>query len=814
MLKNYFKVAFRNLSRQKVLASINILGLSLGIACFTLFLLYAVNEFSFDRFHLNAKNIYRVYRWTEAMEGEPAKGDVYMPMPLGPALKQDLPDVENYVRLRDGWGNSFVKIGNNVLRLKVSYADPQIFSMFDFKFKSGNPKSLLQGLYNLIITETKAKELFGNDNAVGKTIQIKVDGNFKPFTITAVANDPLPNSSIQFDAFANFHFFETSDEGQRSMNKWTRSSYITFVQLRRGSHLPNDAGAFMSFRNKYYPDEEAEFKKHGLVWNTKNPPVKYGLQPLLSMHTDTKIAGGAVENVDPKTIWILLSIAAGVLLIACINFTTLAIGRSAGRSKEVGVRKVIGAVKKQLVFQFLSEALLLSIISTLLGLLMAKLLLPYFNQLSGRELIFSFALYPEMIWLLVGLTVFVGLLSGSYPAMVLSSFKPIEVLKSKMKIGGANIFTKSLVTLQFAVSIALIISTIIILQQIKYMNQRNPGFNKENVVMVDASETDSKKIYPLFKQALSVQPGIEGIASAELGLGADEGWSSSGFNYNGKQKKIFEYFIDPDYVKVMGMQLIAGRNFSPSIAEDTTLSVIVNESLVKDFEWSMDSVIGHRLTGYTEGRAVDPIIIGVVKDFNYRSLSQPVQPQLFHQFKGYAPYKFFVRIKPGNPSELLSAMNKAWKSVVTELPFKYYFLDEELNKFYKAEQRWSSIVGWAGGISIFLACLGLFGLAALAAINRTKEIGIRKVLGASITNIINLLSKDFLKLVIIALIIASPLAWYFMHKWLQDFAYRINIGWIVFVTTGFLVLLIALLTISFQAIKAARSNPVKSLRTE
>ena len=814
MIKNYFKIALRNLARQKVLASINILGLSIGIACFTLFLLYAVNEFNFDRFHPDAKNIYRAYRWSEAMNGEPARGDVYLPMPLGPALKQDLPDVENYVRLRDGWGNSFVKIDNNVQRLKVSYADPQIFAVFDFKFIYGDPKSSLQSLNSLVITETKAKELFGNNTAIGKTIQIKVDGNFKPFIVTGVAKDPPPNSSIQFDALANFHFFETMDEGQRSMNKWTRSSYITFVQLRKGSRLPNDAGAFVSFRHKYYPEEEAEFKKLGLVWNSKNPHVKFGIQPLLSMHTDTKIAGGSVENVDPKTIWILLSIAAGVLLIACINFTTLAIGRSAGRSKEVGVRKVIGAVKKQLVFQFLAEALLLSIFSTLLGLLIAKLLLPYFNQLSGRELIFSFALYPEMIWLLIGLTVLVGLLSGSYPAVILSSFKPMEVLKSKIKIGGANFFTRSLVTLQFAVSIALIISTIIILQQIKYMSHRNPGFNKENVVMVDAAETDSKKIYPLFKKALSAQPEIEGIASAELGLGADEGWSSTGFNYNGKQKNIFEYFIDPDYMQVMGMQLIAGRNFSTSFAEDTTLSVIVNEALVKDFEWPMDSVIGHRLTGYTERRAPDPIIIGVVKDFNYRSLSQPVQPQLFHQFKGYVPYKFFVRIKPGNPSEALSAMNKAWKSVVTELPFKYDFLDDELNKFYKAEERWSSIVGWAGGISIFLACLGLFGLAALAAINRTKEIGIRKVLGASISNIINMLSKDFLKLIVIALLIASPVAWYLMHEWLQDFAYRINIGWFVFVITGFVVVLIALLTISFQAIKAAMANPVKSLRTE
>lgn len=598
------------------------------------------------------------------------------------------------------------------------------------------------------------------------------------------------------------------------MNKWTNSSYLTYVELRNTSRLPSDSKALAAFRHKYYPDEEARYKENGYTWDVRKLPVRFNLQKLSSIHTDTKVAGGTITSVEPKTIWILLGIAAGVLLIACINFTTLAIGRSAGRSKEVGVRKVIGALKKQLIFQFLSEAILLSVISALVGLSLAKLLLPYFNQLSGRELIFSFALYPEMAWLLAGLTVLVGLLSGAYPAIVLSAFKPVEVLKSKIKIGGSNLFTRSLVTLQFAVSIGLIISTVIILRQVKFMSNRNPGFNKENVVMVDASETDTKKIYPLFKHALITYPAIEGIAGAELGLGEDQGYSISGFNYKGKPKNIFEYFIDPDYMKVMGMQLLTGRNFSPNIADDTSVSVIVNEAMVKDFGWTLHNAVGQELTGYSEGKGHNPVVIGVVKDFNYRSLSQHVEPQMFHQFAGYAPYKFFIRVKPGDPSYALSEMKKAWETVVPDIPFKYNFVDEELDKFYKSEQRWSSIVGWAGAISIFLACLGLFGLAALTAINRTKEIGIRKVLGASVASIINLLSKDFLKLVGIAFIIASPVAWYFMHQWLQDFAYRVDIGWIVFILIGFVVVLIALLTISFQAIKAATANPVKSLRTE
>jgi putative ABC transport system permease protein len=530
------------------------------------------------------------------------------------------------------------------------------------------------------------------------------------------------------------------------------------------------------------------------------------------MHTDTSIGGGAVEAVNPKNIWILLAIAAGVLLIACINFTTLAIGRSAGRAKEVGVRKVLGGAKKQLLLQFLTEALLLSICSAILGIILGRLLIPFFNQLSGRELDFSFVQFPQLVWMMIGLVLAVGLLAGSYPALVLSGFKPLDVLKSKIRVGGSNFFTKSLVTVQFVVSIGLIISTVIILQQLKFMQNKNPGFNKEHIIMVDAEGTDTKKIFPLFKQALSTQPAIMGIAGSELGLGEGKGWSMSGFQYNNKQKNVYEYFVDNDYISLMNIELLAGRDFDPQIVADTQTAVIINEAMMNDFGWTIKNAVGQQIKGYSDN--LTPVVIGVVKDFHYRPFSEKVEPQMFHQFHDYAAYKYFVRIKPGNPSVALEQMKKAWAGVVADLPFKYEFLDESLDQFYKAESKWSNIVGWAGGISIFLACLGLFGLAALAAINRTKEIGIRKVLGASVTNITGMLSKDFLKLVVIALIIAVPIAWYFMQQWLQDFAYRITIGWYVFAVTGIVALLIALITVGFQAVKAAVANPVKSLRTE
>jgi putative ABC transport system permease protein len=812
MLKHYFKIAVRNLFRQKALSFINVFGLSVGLACFILFLLFAVNEFSFDRFHKNADNIYRVYRWTIAMNSRQPEGDPYLPAPLGPAMKQDLPEVKNFVRLRLGWGKSFVRVDDKVSRETVTSADPQLFSVFSFPLKYGNPQTALKELQNIVLTSEKARQLFGTDNVVGRTIEIKVDDAFVPFTVSAVADDIRANSSIQFDLVGSFEYMLTTKSGERSVNNWNRSSYQTYVQLQPGSGLVGDVKKLASFRHKYYPGEEKELKESGFKWEGSTLPVSFRLQPLTKGHTDLSVWGGVVETIDPKTIWILLSIAAGVLLIACINFTTLAIGRSARRAKEIGLRKVIGGGKKQLVTQFLSEAILLSILSAILGLLIAKLLLPYFNRLSGRELQFSFSVYPEMIWMLAGLTILVGLLAGSYPALILSGFKPIEALKSKIKVSGSNFFTKALVTVQFALSIALIIGTMIILQQTKYMTNKNPGFNKENIVMVDASETKTKEIYPLFRQSLVSRNDIMGVASSELGLGEDEGWSRSGFEYKGTHKEVFEYFVDHYYVPLMGMQLIAGRNFDPKIAADTNTSVIVNETMVKDMGWTIDNAVGQEIKGYMESKT--PVVIGVVKDFHYRPFKEKVMPQMFHQFADYAPFKFFVKIRPGNPSSALTAMQKAWTSVVADLPFKYTFLDESLDNFYKTERKWSSIIGWAGGISIFLACLGLFGLAALAAVNRTKEIGIRKVLGASVSSIVGLLSKDFLKLVAIALLVATPIAWYFMHKWLQDFAYRINISWIVFVATGIFGLTIALFTVGLQAVRAGMRNPVKSLRTE
>jgi putative ABC transport system permease protein len=805
MIAHYFKIALRNLKRQKVLAFINVSGLSIGLACFILFLLYAVNEFSYDRFHENKNDIYRVYLYSHPKAGSSANYDPYLPMPMGKALKEDLPDIKNVVRMQQGWAAGMVKANGKTIRQQISFADPNLFTVFSFPFKSGNANGL-------VLTEKKAAEFFGDKNPVGEIVEVDFDGKYHPFTITGICKDLPHNSSIQFDLLINFDYLLNLDFGKESDNNWRQSAFQFYVQLQPGSRLPVQQDKLIAFRKKYYPNEEAKSREAG--WKGEGPRHVLKLQPLTDVHTNVDLMGSpSVAAINTKNIWTLVAIAAAVLLIACINFTTLAIGRSASRAREVGIRKVVGSMRRQLIVQFISEAILLTTLSIILGIIIANLLLPWFNQLAGTALQFSFTQLPELVWLIVALALVVGLIAGSYPALVLSGFNPIEVLKQRVKVGGSNLFTRSLVTFQFVLSIGLIACTIVMVRQTNFLTEKNPGFNKENVVMIDAFGTDTEKIFPLFKQAVSKLPTIKGVAGSELGLGEFGGWSRTGFTYNGKQKDVWTYYIDNEYLDVTGIKLIAGRNFNPAIASDSIHSIIVNEAMVKNFGWTLENAIGQTLPEFSEDRL--PVVIGVIKDFNFRSFHEGVTPQLFQQFsRGHVPYKYFVRIQPGNPATALAGLQKAWSSVAPGLPFKYNFLDENLARFYEGEKRWTTIIALAGSISIFLAALGLFGLAALAVVNRTKEIGIRKLLGASLPVIIQLLTKDFLKLIFIALLIAAPLAWYFMHQWLQDFAYRISIGWWIFLLSGSIALIIALITIGYQAVKAGLMNPVKSLRTE
>ncbi len=802
MLKHYIKIAFRNLVRQKRLALINILGLSIGLACFSLFSLYTVNEFSYDQFNTKASRIYRVYDWwsfSDRQGSEPSSAT-----PLGPAMKQDLAEVEDFVRINSA-GEKLVRTGNQINRIKVSFADPQLFSIFTFPLIAGNITTALESPRNIVLTRDKAIQLFGKTDVVGQTVEIKNGTQFEPFEVGAVAENIPVNSSIRFDILGNFDYILNTEYGRASINNWNMTIGISvYVLLHENSKLMNEPSRLAEFRQKYFPGE-TEKNINGI------PTNGFGLQPLTNVHTGVNIDKWGAS--DPKNSWILMSIAIGILFIACINFITLAVSRSSSRSKEVGIRKVIGGHRYQLIYQFLSESLLLSLISAVIGLILAYTLLPFFNELSGRSLSFSFSQYPEMIGILSGVVLLVGLISGIYPALAISGFQPSEVLKRKLRFSGSNFFTKSLVSFQFVLSIGLIISMIVFLRQLSFIQSKDIGFDKENVVTINTQDIDLQKNYPVLKQILKSESNILGVTGSSIGLGNNEGQMGRRYKFGDKEETVIEYPVDAEFLDVLGMKLIAGRTFNPTIASDAATSVVVNEALVHNMLGvTPEEALGKEFTNDKE--ADRKVIIGVIRNFNFEDLTRSVRAQMFLYPTDFNPNSLFVRINLGDPSKALAAINAAWKSISPEIPMKYNFLDQKFDDFYLKEKRWGKIISWAGAICIFLACMGLVGLTSLAAINRSTEVGIRKVNGAKISEILSLLNKDFIKWVAIAFVIATPIAYYAMNKWLENFAYKTSLSWWIFALAGLLALGIALLTVSWQSWKAATRNPVEALRYE
>lgn len=804
MLKHYIRIAVRNLSRQKVLTIINVSGLSLGLACFSLILLFAVNEFSYDRFRANADHIFRVDEIYTRDDGSQS-GDAGLYTPLAPAMKKEFPDVVEAVRFSPA-EQHIVKVDGKVFRLPMGFADPNVISVFSFPLLAGNDQALKEA-HHIVLTRSRAVQLFGGWDVAGKTINVKMDTTWQLFTVAAVAEDIPANTNVSFDILGSYEYLMSNPDRQEAADDWHRTNGDkTYVLLRPDSRLMNESDRLLQFRLRHYPDEAANYQAK------KKLTAAFVLHPLRELHTTTNVDDGPPgRTTDPKNIWILLAIAAGIVLIASINFTTLAIARSARRAKEVGVRRVVGGLKRQLIVQFLTESVLLSMLSTLLGCLIAYTLLPWFSQLAGRELDFSFRRFPELTWMLGGLTLLVGLLAGSYPALVLSGFNPVDVLKTKIRLGGSNFFTRSLVTFQFVLSIGLIIGTVIILRQVSYMKHKDLGLIKENTIVVDASDADDEKSYSLFRQVLQSDRLIKGVASSTMGLGEGQGQMGFGFDFDGKKTGAIVYPVDAAFLPVMGIQLLAGRNFNPAMTADSVSSLIVNEALVKKLGISPREAIGLQCK---VGRTGYKTIIGVARNINFEPLNKEVRAQVFVVDPRFAPSHYFIRVAAGDPTRAIAAIGAAWKKIAPDIPLRYSFLDENLDRFYKSEDRWGSIIACAGGVSIFLACLGLFGLAALAAVNRVKEMGIRKILGASTLEIVRLLTGGFLRLVLLSSLIASPMAWLVMNRWLRDFAYRISIGWTVFALTALGAVFIAFVTIGLQAARAARANPVGNLRSE
>ncbi|MGN6196351.1 MAG: ABC transporter permease [Ginsengibacter sp.] len=798
MFKNYFKIALRNLQRNKIYSFINIAGLSLGLACAMLIILYVKDEVSFDRFHKNVNHIYRIVS-IDYFQGKEHKDPVtgYL---QGPRFTQNVPGIEKFVRIQEGTED--IKTGTEVQPQELLYVDSSFFSVFTFPLIHGNPNTCLKEPHSVVITEKEARKRFGTTDALGKTILLKTDSTFTPYSVSAIARNIPQNSSIQFDMLLPF---KESEADAQNKENWFNFFLNTFVVLSPNAKM---ASVEKSMQQYYVKDASQIFgemkKQFGLDANL--PMGSYHLQPFIDIHmsTDLPAQNGLEKGSNPIYSYILSGIALFVLLIACINFVNLTVARSVKRAKEIGIRKVVGSSRKQLIFQFLGESFLLCFIAFAFAIILVKLILPVFNQLANKQLAISYLFDVKLILVYVILFFLTSFLAGFYPAVILSGYQPTATLYSGFNLSGKNYLQKSLVVLQFALASFLIIGTFVIYSQFNFLTNTNLGYDDSNIVEV-SKDIRSHQEASVFKNELLKNPDIIDVASKNGGT-----WSTIAKLANDSSIQFSYETVDESYIPMMKIQLLQGRNFSKDHPADSINSIIVNEAFVKQAGWK--DPIGKTVNFFFNKELYS--VIGVIKDYHYEPLNKKIGPQLFTMKNSNNFGIYDIKIKPGTAAASLKFIHQKFKDLYPISPYSYVFKDEQNRKNYEAEAKWKQIMLFAALFTIFISCIGLFGLSVLSAEKRTKEIGIRKVLGASVTSVVTTLSKDFLKLVLIAMIIAIPAAWLTAGKWLENYPYRISLTWWMFASATLLVILIALATISFQAIKAAIANPVKSLRTE
>jgi putative ABC transport system permease protein len=805
MFKNYLKVSLRNLWKNKAFSAINIIGLATGLAVCLLIVLYVVDELSYDKYNVNADRIYRLdadifFNNTSAIFAE-------APDPLAITLKRDFPEIEEAVRLNKQDDILVKKDNQNVQDHNAAFADSTFFKVFTVPMIHGNPATALKEPNSIVIDETTAKKYFNSTDVVGKTLVVD---NTNYCKITGVIKD-IPKQS-------HFHFRFIRPRGKDN-DSWLSNNTYNYVMVRPGvtqQKLQKDVDATI---NKYL-GKELETQLHATLTDLKNKGSHfiYHAIPLTDIHLRSNKSYEIEVNGDITYVYIFSVIAIFILLIACVNFMNLSTARSANRAKEVGIRKVAGSLRTHLITQFLTESVLLSFFSLLLAILIAALLLPLFNQLAAKDMsvstLFSTWLFPVMI----GLVFVVGCVAGSYPAFYLSAFQPIEVLKGKIAKGFKSSWLRSgLVVFQFTISIILIIGTIVIYNQLDYIRSRKIGYNRDQVFVLHNAWYLDKQIHTFRDELLNIPGVTNATISGDLptGTGFDtNGWFRDAAMDPTKAVVLNNFFVDENYIPTLGMEMKEGRNFSKDFPTDS-VGIILNETAVKvlGFKDPLKEVLysPNFYDGGVHGATANHII-GVVKDFNFSSMHNNVAPLIIQEGENWGAIA--VRINSKNIPSVINSIQTKWNSMTNGQPFNYTFMDADFNKIYTAEQQTGKLFITFAVFAIFIGCLGLFGLVTYAAEQRTKEIGVRKVLGASVGGIVAMLSKDFAKLVLIAALIAFPVAWWAMHSWLQSFAYRINISWWIFIVAGAAAILIALITVSLQAIRAAIANPVKSLRTE
>jgi putative ABC transport system permease protein len=798
MFKNYLKIAWRNLWRNKIFSAIKIMGLSIGLTVCMLIFLYTKDEISYDRFHENKAQLYRIIQTWEVGK-DPSQTMGITNAVLGEAFEKEIPEVRQFVRI-NGLAIPARK-NNDVFMENTLFVDSNFFSAFTFPLFQGDRNTALKELHSVVLSKDMAKKYFGTSPAVGKTMQFKMDEQFEDFTVTGIAENSPQNSTLKFDVLFPFKYYEKYDEN----HGWVGGSLNTILLLAPKASVKTVESKMQALFDKNTKDDLAKASREQGV----NMKIKLGLQPLTSIHL-SKEAGpdnGMVDGSNPVYSYILTCIAVFILIIACINFINLAIAQSLKRSKEIGIRKVVGGTRSQLIKQFLTESFLVSLLAFAIAIFLTITILPFFNELANKKLSLSYLadgyLYAGYFLLLL-VTSFI---SGFYPSLVLSAFKPVRTLYNRQKSIRKNYLVKGLIVLQFALAIFLIIGTIAINAQLNFLVNTDLGYDNKNLVRVDFPMSKfSNKLTAVFKNELASQPNIADVAARNGGR------NMTLAKADGKNIPIEYNKIDSRYLTTFKIPIIAGRNFSPDYPSDTMQSVIVNESFIKEAGWNIGNAVNKTIRFIAGNRPAT--VIGVVKDYHFASLKEKITPELFSMDSTFNYGQIWVKITQADIPQTLALLQKTFKKIMPYSPYSYQFMSDANKKEYETEAKWKQIITIASGLFIFISCIGLLGLVILSTEQRTKEIGIRKLLGAAVSGIIMLISKEFIVLISIAFVIAVPVGYYAINKWLQDFAYRVSIGWWMFALAGVLVIVVALLTMSFQAIKAAIANPVKSLRTE
>lgn len=797
MIKNYFKIAFRNLQRNKIFSLINIFGLSVGLACAMLILLYVKDEVSYDKFHKNVANIYRVVTDNKDNQGNQRKegNSGYL---QGPSFAQNVPGIQTFVRIQSG--SQDMKTGTEVKAQDLLYVDSTFFSVFSFSLVSGNAKTCLTVPHTIVISQDIAKKQFGNAEAVGKVIMLKEDSSFVPYQVTAVVKKAPQNSSLQFDMLLPL----VIPKGEAADKEaWFNYFLNTFVVLNPNAAAKQVGDQMQRF---YMQDSKEALKVMSETYGDIIGTSRYFLQPYTDMHMSTELPAqnGLINASKPMYSYILSGIALFILLIACINFVNLTVARSIKRSKEIGIRKVVGGDRKQLIFQFLGESFFLCIISFLLALVLVELILPVFNSLSNKQLALAYLFDIKLVSAYIGLFLLTGLMAGFYPALVLSGYRPVDILYSRFNLTGKNYLQKSLVVLQFASASFLIIATFAIYAQFNFLTTQKLGYDDSNLITINKDQVKHSQA-AVFRREAMKNPNITGVTAKNGGM-----WQTAAKTANDSIIHFQYETVDESFIPLMKIPMVTGRNFSEDHPNDSINSVIVNEAFVQKAGWK--NPIGEVVNFWYRNEIFH--VIGVTKDYHFASLNEKIIPQLFTMKNDNQYGTFYIKIKPGTATASLNHLQKTFKEFFPLSPYSYQFIDLQNKLQYEAENKWKQIMLFGAALTIIISCIGLFGLAVLSAEKRRKEVGIRKVLGASVNNVVTILSRDFVVLVIIALAIAIPSAWIAASKWLDNYPYRISLSWPMFAIAAVFVIAIALLTVSSQAIKAAIANPVKSLRTE